>query len=226
MKGTMNEDYADYGSFQKGNRVRVECQESAYDQREGTVHDTSTSSYRYVLVLIDGMTSPLTLRKISLKRLSEPLRIPTGRREEGKGIRPEDVQPGDTIKVVRTSKDIADIKATTILEGTVGRRTSNGGLVTKDQNILYSSVLQYSTQIITLVSKAPDNVLAEIRDFPVDTILTWRYGKEDTLHVAVKTGITYWQVVGADGSKRVDAATLRTLIERNNDNYSTLREGK
>lgn len=219
----MNDE--DYGSFQKGDRVRI-SEYGSYDKREGTVTTTSSSIYGNVQVLIDGCTSSTTFGKSSVIRLPEPLRIPAGRREEGKGIRLEDVRDGDTIKVVQTTKGSEGFKSVTIREGVVAVRTPMGGLATKDRDIIYYGVHSADTQLITLVAKAPDGVLAEIQAFPLDTILTWRYGKEDTLHVAVKTGKDHWQIIGADGNVRADTARVRVLIERANDTYEILKEGK
>lgn len=211
--------------FNKGDRVRYHGLGDTHHGMVGVIALDSPRHNHYASVWFDNALNIFSLLKEDLTKIPE---IPAERapfREEGRTIRPEDVQIGDTIKLVAKATYGDGTTKTVVVEGQVDSRNSKGSLWTSGYICLWSSSSDME-QHLTLLSKAPDCVLTELLEMTQDTVLSWRYGKEDTLYVAVKTGRQNWQVVGASGATRYDTAGVRTLIERNNDNYSTLKEGK
>lgn len=221
--------------YRKGDRIRVTNATGRSAGKDGTVEGPGRLGRDTVNVLIDGDNNPVGFHYSALE-LVDP--APDQRevdqiahRVNGSIISPSTVRVGDVIEVTTRREDkeneISLSSIATAPVTAISHQSSTGEveyLWTHQDTMIYA-IHAAGTSTIKLIKGAADPVLEALRDFRLDSIIAFDYGKEKRRSVAVKASAARWHVIGGTGPKSVHTNNLRLLIQRSNDTYDILEKG-
>jgi hypothetical protein len=199
-----------------------------YEAQQGHVLRINNHDPEDLVYIVDLDDEQVGFSAVDLNVLE---RIPTPSvREEGEEIKPQALQKGDEISVVITAKPVKGVSTVTTNIGVFDHKNSYGTLFTSNYGVLMNSheAKVSESTVITLLKKAEDPVLVNLRKLPVGSVITWVKGKERRF-ISAKREDDEWSTMSytKNGSSYCDYTTeqVHRFITEDGGKYEFLTEG-